>query len=213
MKQNKYTHLIWDFNGTIMDDVKAGIDSVNQMLSERSLPIIPSVEAYRDIFDFPIEEYYRSLGFDFVKEPYEVLAPIWVELYEKNSKSSPLCLGAAETMAAAKERGVRQIVLSACEIGMLRRNLASYGVLDYFDEVIGLDNIHARSKLHLANAWRAANPDARCLMIGDTTHDFEVARAMGVDCVLFAGGHQSRAKLSVCNCPVVDDIREIIELL
>ena len=67
MKQNKYTHLIWDFNGTIMDDVKAGIDSVNQMLSERSLPIIPSVEAYRDIFDFPIEEYYRSLGFDFVK--------------------------------------------------------------------------------------------------------------------------------------------------
>ena len=213
MKQNKYTHLIWDINGTIMDDVKAGIDSVNQMLSERSLPIIPSVEAYRDIFDFPIEEYYRSLGFDFVKEPYEVLAPIWVELYEKNSKSSPLCLGAAETMAAAKERGVRQIVLSACEIGMLRRNLASYGVLDYFDEVIGLDNIHAQNKIALAEFWRENNSTAKALLVGDTDHDFETTSAIKADCVLYSGGHQSEERLLLLGCPVIGELTELEKLI
>ena len=74
----KYTHLMWDFNGTIFDDADAGIDAVNKMLKERGLEPIPSRERYKQIFDFPIEEYYSSLGFDFEREPYEVLAPVWV---------------------------------------------------------------------------------------------------------------------------------------
>ena len=73
----KYTHIIWDFNGTIFADMDAGIVSVNKMLEERGLPIIPNIEYYRDIFDFPIIDYYRGLGFDFEKESYEdVLAPM-----------------------------------------------------------------------------------------------------------------------------------------
>ena len=77
----KYTHIFWDFNGTILSDMQAGMDSVNKMLADRDLPVIPDIESYRRIFDFPIIEYYRGLGFDFDREPYEVLAPIWVELY------------------------------------------------------------------------------------------------------------------------------------
>jgi phosphoglycolate phosphatase len=209
----KYTHIIWDFNGTIMDDVRAGIDNVNTMLAERGLATIDTVERYREIFDFPIEDYYRSLGFDFEREPYEVLAPIWVALYEINSKQSPLTPCLAETLAEVKRLGVEQIVLSACEINMLRRNLESYGVLEHFSEVIGLDNIHARSKLHLAKQWRAEHPEARALMIGDTTHEFEVARVMDVDCVLYSGGHQSRRKLSSCQCPIIDNISDLLKFL
>ena len=37
----KYTDIIWDFNGTILDDVEAGIISVNKLLSSRGLPTIP----------------------------------------------------------------------------------------------------------------------------------------------------------------------------
>ena len=77
---------MWDFNGTIFDDAEAGIDAVNKMLSERGLNVIESRERYKEIFDFPIEEYYRGLGFDFDKEPYEYLAPIWVDLYNRNAE-------------------------------------------------------------------------------------------------------------------------------
>ena len=73
-----YDYCIWDFNGTLLDDVGAGISSVNTLLSERNLPVIPSVDYYRGIFRFPIIEYYKSLGFDFDSEPYEELAPKWV---------------------------------------------------------------------------------------------------------------------------------------
>ena len=80
----KYTDIIWDFNGTILDDVDAGIVSVNKLLSDRGLPTIESKEEYRKVFRFPIIEYYRALGFDFEREPYEVLAPLWVSEYLKN---------------------------------------------------------------------------------------------------------------------------------
>ena len=83
----KYTHVFWDFNGTILADMQAGMESTNEMLSSRELPVIPSLEVYRTIFDFPIKEYYRGLGFDFAKESYEVLAPVWVDLYNEKSKN------------------------------------------------------------------------------------------------------------------------------
>ncbi len=209
----KYTHLMWDFNGTIFDDAEAGIKSVNRMLIERGLKPIPSKKRYKEIFDFPIEEYYRSLGFDFEKEPYEVLAPIWVALYNKNAEKAGLCDGVRETMEAVRSLGVEQSVLSACEIGMLTGYLKKLGVYDYLHEVMGLDNIHARSKLVLAYEWIERNKSAHVLMIGDTTHDYETARALGADCVLYAGGHQSKEKLEGCGCPVIDNISEIIDYL
>ena len=209
----KYTHLMWDFNGTIFDDAEAGIKSVNKMLCERGLAPIPSKERYQEIFDFPIEDYYRSLGFDFDKEPYEVLAPIWVDLYNMNAENAGVCEGVKETMEEVKALGIEQSVLSACEFGMLTRYLKKLGVDGYLTEVMGLDNIHARSKLALAHEWIKNNPGARVLMIGDTTHDFETAEALGADCVLYAGGHQSRAKLEKCGCPVIDHIREIVDYL
>lgn len=209
----KYTNLMWDFNGTIFDDARAGIDAVNKMLGERGLPIIPSTEHYREIFDFPIEEYYRGLGFDFEKEPYEYLAPIWVDLYNANAEKAGICRGVSETMEAVKAMGIEQSVLSACELGMLERYLKKLGVRDYLKEVMGLDNIHARSKLALAYEWKEKHPDAKVLMIGDTTHDFETAEALGADCVLYAGGHQSRRKLEKCGCPIIDEISELIKYL
>ena len=66
-----YTHVIWDFNGTVLSDMQVGIDSVNAMLAERGLPTLTGLDAYRETFDFPVEDYYRRLGFDFEKEDYK----------------------------------------------------------------------------------------------------------------------------------------------
>ena len=209
----KYTHLLWDFNGTIFADMQAGIDSVNHMLLERGLAPIRSMEQYREIFDFPIRSYYEALGFDFEKEPYHVLAPIWVELYNENSKSAGLCEGVRETLAEVQKHGITQVILSACELNMLTDQLKVLGVSEYFEEVIGLDNIHAESKLHLAQMWREANRDARVLYVGDTTHDAETAAQLGADCLLYTGGHQSRARLSKVGAPMIDRIDELLKYL
>ncbi len=210
----RYTHLIWDFNGTVLDDVRHGIDCVNPMLAARSLPIIPDVDTYRELFGFPIDDYYRRLGFDFEKEDYDtVLAPEWVAHYLAGEATCPANPGVVETLAAADALGVTQVMLSASNLVQLQGQLARLGLSDAFSEVMGLDNIHARSKTHLAIAWKDAHPDAVPLFLGDTEHDAAVAAAIGADCVLFAGGHQSRRKLTACGVPVIDRIEEILGYL
>lgn len=210
----KYTHIVWDFNGTLLNDISAGIDAVNVMLEKRGLDTIGSVDAYRELFCFPIIEYYAKLGFDFEKEDYyTVLAPEWVEMYLENYKSSPLTEHAVQTLQTLGEMGYVQILLSATELQMLKNQLKGLGLEQYFGEVCGLDNIHAGSKLDTAVAWRAQHPDAVALFVGDTVHDFEVASAVGADCVLYSRGHQSRKQLSSCGCRMIDDLSELIDLL
>jgi len=210
----KYTHVIWDFNGTVLDDVAIGIASINVMLAERSLPLIASVERYRAVFDFPVKEYYRRLGLDVEGESFDaVLAPQWVALYRARDAAAPLYPAVAQMTATLRAAGLSQSILSATEHEMLRAQLAARGAEHWFDEIWGNDSIHAYGKEGLAAAWRAAHPDARAVLIGDTTHDHTVARAIGADCILVAAGHHSRARLCTCGVPVVDELSECLPLL
>ena len=207
----KYTHVLWDFNGTILDDVEAGIRSVNTLLSERGLKTLRGTEDYYKVFGFPIIEYYRRLGFDFDKEPYEQIAPIWVEQYLMNVKDSKIYDGVIETVEFFRSLGASQIILSATEREMLVSQLSDLGIIDLFDGVMGLDNIHAASKVSLAREWREGNPGATVLMIGDTVHDLEVASAIDADCALIAGGHQSREVLENTGAPVYSSLLERVK--
>ena len=209
----KYTHIIWDFNGTILDDVMAGIKSVNIMLRKYGVKEIESVEAYRRAFGFPVRDYYERIGFDFSKVPYDVLAIEWVELYLEHTKEPRLMNGVDELLSFIKEKGIDQLVLSACEIEMLTSQLEQLGVKNHFGEIIGLSNIHAAGKADLARAWREKNPEARALLIGDTTHDFEVAEILGADCALYTGGHHDRERLSSCRAVVFDNFSELEEII
>ena len=214
MKKNAYTHIIWDFNGTIYDDVDACIKSANRLLGAHELPLVTSVEQYRSLFGFPIQDYYARMGFDFDKVPYAVLAPEWMDYYFEYSADSTVYPDIPDVMDALHGMGVEQWILSATEVNMLRGQLESLGILSRFDGILGLDNIHAHSKKEIGVAWKNANPDVRALMIGDTDHDAEVAAAMGIDCVLVAAGHQSSERLEKCNClAVVDTVKDVLGLL
>lgn len=209
----KYTHVLWDFNGTILDDVETGILSINNMLKKRGLPIINSKTEYRNHFCFPITSYYKSLGFDFTKEPFETLAQEWVELYLKYVKYAKLRNGVIETLSSFRKSGLFQYIVSATEYNMLGIQLENLGILKCFDGYIGLDNIHASSKTLLAKHWYDQNKPEKPVIIGDTVHDFEVAEILKCDCILVSGGHQSRNVLDKCNTNVVDSIYKVRDLV
>jgi len=200
--------IVWDFDGTILDDVQTGIDSINVLLSRRGLRTIKSVEDYRSRFGFPIIEYYRGLGFDFEKEPYSEVAVEWVEQYDRFVPRAPLCDGVTEAVERLARAGWGEIVLSATEQGMLTRQLTGLGIIGLFDEAVGMDNIEAHTKLPAGIAWRERRKPERAVMIGDTVHDAEVAAKAGFECVLVAQGHQSREKLAAADVPVFDTLAE-----
>ena len=209
MNWQSYTHILWDFNGTVYDDIDAYLRSVNKMLEERGLATL-TVQAYREVFDFPVKDYYARIGFDFSREPFEVLAPIWVEAYERESRASSVFPGVKEAMARFRALGIRQEILSATETQMLGRQLQALGLDRLLDGYFGTDTIHAGGKVDLALSWRRSHPDARVVLIGDTTHDAQVAAAMDADCLLFDGGHMSRSRLMACGVEIFSSFAELV---
>lgn len=209
----QYIHILWDFNGTILDDVETGICCINRLLSRRNLPLLPDRAAYQAVFGFPIIEYYLRVGLDLEKEKYADLAIEWVKEYNREVKNAPLCPGVWEANRFFQGKGCHQTVLSATEKEMLRGQLTDLGLLEHFDDFTGLDNIHAAGKIELAKAYLQGKDPGKCLFLGDTCHDFEVARAVGADCILIAFGHQSRKQLESCGCPVIDSLLELPSLL
>ena len=210
----KYKYIIWDFNGTIIDDVEVGIKSVNPLLAARGLKTIDSLEEYQAAFTFPIKEYYKNLGFDFDAEPYEVIAHEWVANYEALTGEIQLVRGVREIIDALDVAGACQMILSASEGTLLARQLAGFGLEDKFDKILSLDNIYAHSKVDIAKEFfKTVDNKSEYLMIGDTEHDAEVARAVGIDAVLVACGHMSPERLEKTGFPVYREMRELMKSL
>ena len=76
-----YQAIIWDFNGTLFDDLSESLKVLNLMLTKRGYAPVETVDKYKEIFGFPIRDYYVKAGFDFTKEPFEVPAKQYVKLY------------------------------------------------------------------------------------------------------------------------------------
>ena len=208
----RYTHLIWDFNGTLLDDVEVGIRSENRLLEAHGLAKIPSAARYRELFGFPIVDYYRRLGFDFSKLPYADLAVEWVAYYLEESRTATLYPDVERVLERVRCAGLSQTVLSATELGMLSRQIEGLGIGGYFRELLGLENIQAYSKEEIGVRWRRANPDGCVLLVGDSDHDAQVAAAMGVDCALVCRGHQARARLEgLASIGVFDSLEELAD--
>ncbi len=210
----KYTYIIWDFNGTILDDIGIGIDSVNVMLKARALPQIESVEKYRKIFGFPIIDYYRRCGFDFQRDDYEsVLAPEWVAEYNSREHTAGMCAGVEYALKTFKRLGIKQAIVSASSSDMLKHQTDRLGISDYFENVIGCDNIYAYGKENTLKQYVSTLNEERILMVGDTTHDFEVAKAAGIDCMLLLCGHMNESTLRLTGCELFDDAGALCDYL
>ena len=208
-----YTHIVWDFNGTILDDVDVGMEATNILLRRRGIAPVASRETYYRLFRFPVQDYYTDIGFDFSRESYADVAVEWAVEYRRLMPSAALRPGVRAVLDAFRAAGLPQTVLSASEAGLLREQLAALDVLSYFDTVIGRSDVHATDKVSLARAFAEERRPGRVLMIGDTDHDAACARAAGFSCALIAGGHQSRARLDACACPVYGSFDELLAAL
>jgi|LSQX01.1.fsa_nt_gb phosphoglycolate phosphatase len=210
-----YTHILWDWNGTLLDDVRQCIIVMNGILSERGLKTIASDEEYRGLFCFPVSSYYGKLGFDFSSEPFEELARIYIDRYTGCLPSFKLFDGAVDTLRALKHMGLTQVILSASEIKSLLSLVDHFGISDYFNAVLGLCDHYASSKVELAESYfkQMGIDMAKTLIIGDTIHDFEVAKAIGCGSLLIANGHQDLVSLKKTGSDVIFGIRDVISYI
>lgn len=213
MKKN-IKYIIWDWNGTLFNDVELGVSIINNLLKNNNLPQI-TYNYYRDIFTFPVQEYYKTAGFDFSKISFEVLGKMFMDQYEKRKYEMNLFDGVTDILELARSKGIRQSVLSAYKHDTLVDILEHYKISGFFETVSGLDNIYAGSKEHLGIELRKQIPYEKeeILLVGDTLHDADVAEKINVKCVLISNGHQSPERLKANGNLVLSDINELRNLI
>lgn len=211
-EENKY--ILWDWNGTLLDDVDAQLASLNVMLTRRGLQSVTR-RFFVDNFAFPARTFYRLVGMDVPDSEWDALAKEYHDTYHVQSYG--LNRGAFAALEMVREKGAGQSVISALHQFYLDLETNQYGVQPFMDHIYGVDNFDGGSKLSRARELLAlfrSTPTPvpyTYILIGDSIHDFEVANELGIGCVLFSGGSHSRARLERF-APVGDTLSECVRI-
>jgi phosphoglycolate phosphatase len=209
-----YETVVWDWNGTLLDDLEHCLEIANELFGERGLAAL-SRGRYREIFDFPVRLYYERAGLTLDEAEFRALGVEFCARFEQRLEGVSLFSGAPALVQSLARRGTRQLVLSNAEQGSLLRQIERWRLGALFEGVQGRSDTFATGKVEAGRALlarRSVRHD-RSVLIGDTLHDAEVAAQLGMACVLIASGHQSAARLSSAGCRVVASLDELGEEL
>ncbi|MFP4187075.1 MAG: HAD family hydrolase [Acholeplasmataceae bacterium] len=203
--------ILWDFNGTILDDARLCHDILNRMLVEAERPPV-TFEEYLMVFTFPIKDYYAKV-YDLKKTSFDYLARRFIDFYQPESLALTLHENVLEVITYFAVKGYRNVLLSASEINNLRAQLEHFRIDHLFDDILGIDDIRATSKAHVAKAFMQKEKlDPKdVVVIGDTLHDAEVAKAINARIILYSKGHQHRSRLE--KHVLIDDFYRLIDII
>ncbi len=205
--------ILWDWNGTLLNDRDLCIRSMNRLLSSRNLPFL-TTEKYLEVFTFPVKLYYQKLGFNFQQEAFEIPAEEFITHYSKGLSEVLLFDDVVPSLDFFQKKGFRQYIISAMEHNALRESVKSRGILPYFKEVYGIADNLAHGKISLAEQLLKQEKirSFEALLIGDTQHDVEVAEVLQVQSVLVARGHQHTSVLQKTGKPIMESLSYLHDL-
>ena len=200
--------VLWDWNGTLLDDTEASLAAFNAQLEKRGAARV-GMDFYRAHFAFPVKPFYALCGVDPDREDWDEIAREYHASYAAEPKA--LNREAIAALERVKAAGARQCVLSALRQDLLDAALDSFGVRGYFDLAYGSGDLYGGSKLDRARQLVDRLSGFDLVMIGDATHDKEVAAALGIRCVLCAQGGHSADRLRAV-APTGDTLLEAVGL-
>jgi len=208
--ENSIKHIIWDWNGTLLNDRSLALRAINILLQRHALPEV-NEEKYLEIFTFPVSDYYQKLGFDFNKTSFSTIGTEFIQEYTERMFTPNLHKNVISTLKYFNKLELSQSLLSAAKQQMLDRLISHHQLNKYFVKVLGLDNHYANSKLQIGKKWVDLLKCNRkeIIFIGDTLHDLDVANTLGAKCALIAHGHNSYQRLLGKGVPVFNNLLEL----
>ena len=199
---DKPATIIWDWNGTLLNDVDAAVAALNRMLAKHGVPATTR-EFYRAHFGFPVRPFYREVGIDLDRVDWNEICIDFHTFIA--AEPQRLNSSAVEALESARAHGFRQCILSALREDILLRDTSRLGVAPFFDIIAGVDNLDGATKLKRGQDLLAQLPAHSDLyFIGDTLHDAEVGAALGAHVVLVDCGHQTAERLRTSGHAVVE---------
>ncbi|MEV4707575.1 HAD hydrolase-like protein [Actinoplanes sp. NPDC049316] len=206
------THLVWDWNGTLLDDLSLVVSSTNHTFAAVGGRNVDSDE-HRRRFRRPVSEFYAEiLERAITDEEFEELDRIFHDAYRMGLTTIPL---AADAEAAIKAWPGTQSLLSMWFHDELIPAVESRGLAGVFARIDGRPTeVDGGLKAgHLArhlDQLQVAGDQA--VLIGDSIDDADAAASAGALCVLYTGGFTEPARLRASGVPVADSLLEAVAL-
>lgn len=205
-------HLVWDWNGTLLNDLNLVVSATNTALAGIGGPVI-TAEEHRTQFRRPVADYYAEvLGRVLDAEEFGRLDKLFHDAYRIGLASCEL---AEDAVGAIRSWTGSQSLLSMWFHDELVPAVDRYGLTALFHQVDGLRGTVGgdRKAVHLARHLATFGVDgASTVLIGDSVDDAEAAESVGARCVLYTGGFTDSARLRAAGVPVADSLTEAVEL-
>jgi phosphoglycolate phosphatase-like HAD superfamily hydrolase len=208
-------HLVWDWNGTLLDDIDAVVTATNAAFGSMGLGPL-TVERYRELYCVPIPHFYeRLMGRMPTDEEWEAMDVVFHRVYTEHRTACGLTGGAERLLGDWGRAGRSQSLLSMYVHDELIPVVRGFGIEGHFLRVDGRRGRSGGSKAlfmerHLAALAEHTDP-RRTVVIGDAADDAVAAAHVGAHAVLYTGGSHTRAKLETVGVPVVDSLEEAVE--
>lgn len=208
------TTIIWDWNGTLADDVNVALQSVNDILSRRGRAPITLFDYYSYI-GTPICRFYEHLFSPLDDELFKQILKEFNEGYRLHMDKTGLMPGGRETLERFRKAGLRQMIVSSSHLGELLHFCRLFEVESYFEWILGAEDFEASSKVETACRFlkeQRISP-SECAVIGDTLHDRDMAGAIGCPVCLLDRGHQGYRQLKATGEPVFHELGKAADFL
>ena len=207
----RYDLIVFDWDGTLMDSTAVIADSIQAACRDLGLTV-PGDEAARHVIGLGLSQALRYAVPDAPESMYGPLVERYRHHFLAQDQAIPLFDGAYDTLAELHDAGYRLAVATGKSRAGLERALDSTGLKKYFHATRTADQ--SFSKPHpamLLELLEELAVDAgRALMIGDTTHDVQMAQNAGVDAVAVGYGAHPPEQLRELNpLALVQDFAEL----
>ena len=207
-------HIIWDFNGTLLNDTQLSLDVDNNVFEKLGIPCI-TLDDYRNNMTMPVRDFYPTVGVDYSVHSYETIARLWLDEFNQKAVGVGLVSGALDAIRFFHGQGRSQSVLSASYEPSLRKQCEALGLTPYMADISGLEDESASKKTEIGRRQlRELGLEGRdVVLIGDMLTDAHLAEDLGADCILVSWGHNDLKRLLSSGLPVARDFGELEEIL
>ena len=211
-------HIIWDWNGTLLDDTWLTVRAASAVLDAFGKPRPLTIQMWREVATRPlIDTYVRLLGTPIDAEQWEILADVWYDTYLAGLPDVGLNPMAQQALNQAAAAGITQSIVSLHVEPQLRADVEAQGIAHLFTHISGSDGFqgatHSKSA-EVRSQLADLNVDpSEALMIGDMAGDAREADEAGVRVILVPTGDTSRERLIASGYPVADSLVDAVRLV
>jgi phosphoglycolate phosphatase len=207
----RYSLIVFDWDGTLLDSAAGIVESIQAAARDLQLPV-PRRETASHVIGLGLQDALRTAVPTLPENRYREFADAYRGHFRARQDAMTLFPGARELLQDLHAAGHRLAVATGKSRRGLEHALDATALRPYFGATRCADETLPKPNpaMLLELMAQFASPPGQLLMIGDTSHDLEMARSARVDAVAVAyGAHPVAALRALAPRACVASVEEL----